>query len=171
MFPPLRMAWGYRGKQIEVPVSGYNARRALYGTIDVRTGHRVVTRSKRTTQADFQAFLRELRRRYRRRPVWLLLDSAPSQKALKSQTLATRLDVHLVWLPKQAPELNGMDQLWKELKKETSANRQYEGIEEHADQAEWWALSLTPVEAIRKAGMLAKNFWLKYFRKDFWLPT
>jgi hypothetical protein len=171
MYPPLRQAWGWRGRQVEVPISGYNAKRVLFGTIDVRTGHRVVLRRKGSTQADFQAFLRELRRRYRGRPVWLLLDKAPCQTAPKSKALAALLDVTLVWLPKQASELNGMDQLWKELKKETSANRQYEGIEEHADQAEFWILTLTPTEALRKAGMLADGFWLKHFRKNFWLPT
>lgn len=171
MFPPLRQAWGRRGRQIEVPISGYNAKRALFGTIDARTGHRVVMRRKGTTQADFQAFLRELRRRYRGRPVWLLLDNAPCQKAAKSRALARELNIALVWLPKQASELNGMDQLWKELKKETSANRQYADIEEHADQAEFWVLTLTPAQALRKAGCLSDNFWLECFRKDFWLLT
>ena len=171
MFPPLRMAWGWRGRQVRVPISGYNAKRALFGTIDVRSGHRVVLRRDGTKQADFQAFLRELRRRYRGRPVSLLLDSAPCQTAAGSQALAAGSGIELVWLPKQAAELNGMDQLWKELKRETSANRQYEGIEEHADQAERWVLTLTKTEALRKAGMLSKNFWLKHFRKDFWLPT
>lgn len=171
MFPPLRMAWGRRGEQIEVPISGYNAKRALFGTIDVRTGHRVVPRRKATARADFQAFPRELRRRYRVRPVWLLLDNAPCQKAAKSRALAAELGIELVWLPKQASELNGIDQLWKELKKQTSANRQYDGIEEHADQAESWVLTLTPTQALRKAGMLSDNFWLRHFRKDFWLPT
>ena len=171
MFPPLRMAWGWRGRQVRVPISGYNAKRVLFGTIDVRTGHRVVMRRRGTTQADFQAFLRELRRRYRGRPVWLLLDSAPCQTAAGSQALAAGSDIELVWLPKQAAELNGTDQLWKELKRETSANRQYDNIEEHTDQAERWVLTLTTTEALRKAGMLSQNFWLKHFRKDFWPPT
>ena len=163
LLPPLRVAWGWRGRQVEVPISGHNAGRALSGTIDLRTGHRVVLRRKGTERGGSQAFLRELRRRYRGRPVWLLLGSAPCQTAAGSQSPAAELGIELielVWLPKQAAELDGMDRPWKELKRETSADRQYEGIEEHADQAEFWILTLAPTEALRKAGMLPKNFWL-----------
>ena len=31
--------------------------------------------------------------------------------------LAAALDIRFLWLPKQAPELNAMDQLWRELKR------------------------------------------------------
>jgi transposase len=171
MFPPLRMAWGFRGRQVRVPITGYNAKRVLFGTVDVRTGHRVVLRRTAAREADFQAFLRELRRRYRRRPVWLLLDRAPCQTTPGSQALAGRLDVTLVWLPKQASELNGMDQLWKELKKAISANRQYDTVDEHADHAERWLLGLSTTEARRKAGILSPHFWLRHLSENFWLPT
>ncbi len=71
------------------------------------------------------------------------------------------LDIHFVWLPKQCSELNSMDQLWRELKGQVSANHQYPGIDEHAEAAENWLLSLTNKEALRKAGVLSKNFWLR----------
>ncbi len=45
----------------------------------------------------------------------MLVDEAACPVAHESQRLAARLDIHLVWLPKQCPELNAMDQLWKEL--------------------------------------------------------
>jgi len=54
-------------------------------------------------------------------------------------------------------------QLWKELKGHVSANHQYANIEEHADTARVWLLDLTDKEALRKAGVLSKNFWLKAF--------
>jgi hypothetical protein len=46
-----------------------------------------------------------------------------------------------------------MDQLWRELKGHISANYQYPTIEEHAAAAEQWIRSLTPTEALRKAGI------------------
>ncbi|MDQ3257320.1 MAG: transposase, partial [Acidobacteriota bacterium] len=80
-----------------------------------------------------------------------------------SQALAAALDIHFVWLPKQCSELNSMDQLWKELKSTISANYQFSSIDEHAEYAENWLLTLTNKEALRKAGVLSKNFWLQSF--------
>jgi transposase len=104
-----------------------------------------------------------VRRRYRERPVWMLLDEAKCHIAEKSQALASALDIHFVWLPKQCSELNSMDQLWKELKGNVSANYQFASIDEHADYAENWLHNLTDREALRKASVLSKNFWLRSF--------
>jgi hypothetical protein len=67
-FPPLRGMWAPRGEPAEVPITGQNAKRVLFGAINFRTGHRVVLRRSRMRQADFQEFLRLLRRRYGGRP-------------------------------------------------------------------------------------------------------
>jgi hypothetical protein len=116
-------------------------------------------------QAHFQAFLRLLREAYPGRRMALLLDEAPGHRAAKSQVLAAQLDIVLLWLPKQCAELNAMDQLWRELKGHISANYPYPTIDEHAAAAAQWIRSLTPTEALRKAGIRSKNFWLKSFIK------
>jgi transposase len=163
LFPVLRRAWSLRGQQAEVPITGRNAKRVLFATINLRTGQRICLRGANMRQVNFHALLREVRRRYRERPVWMLLDEAPCHVAAKSQALAAALDIHMVWLPKQCSELNSMDQLWKELKGKVSANHQFSSVEEHAEYAEIWLLSLTDKEALRKAGALSKNFWLRSF--------
>jgi hypothetical protein len=68
-FPPLRGMWARRGEQAEVRITGQNAKRVLFGTINPRTGHRITLRRPRMRQADFQEFLRLLRRRYGGRPL------------------------------------------------------------------------------------------------------
>ena len=163
LFPVLRRAWSLRGQQAEVPITGRNAKRVLFATINLRTGQRICLRGANMRQVNFHALLREVRRRYRERPVWMLLDEAPCHVAAKSQALAAALDIHVVWLPKQCSELNSMDQLWKELKGKVSANHQFSSVEEHTEYAESWLLSLTDKEALRKAGLLSKNFWLRSF--------
>jgi transposase len=162
-FPPLRSTWAFRGEQAVVPITGRNAKRVLFGVLNPRTGHRLVLRRFRQRQEDFQAFLRYLRQHYPGRPIWLLLDKAPGHDAGRSEALAARLDIVLVWLPKQCSELNAMDHLWKELKRLMAANRQFRTIDDEADYAERWLLGLTPQEALRKAGVLSENFWLKDF--------
>lgn len=172
LFPPLRAAWARTGEQAAVEVSGRNAKRALFGAINLRTGHRVVLKRKRAGGADAQALLAELRSRYRGwQTIWLLIDRAPSNRDRRTQELAARLRIELVWLPQQAPKLNPMDQLWRELKRLVAANRQADSIDELADEAERWVLGLSTEEALRKAGVLSKNFWLKDLLQNFWLPT
>jgi len=160
-FPPLRFTWAFRGQQAVVPITGRNAKRVLFGALNPRTGHRLVLRRIRQRQEDFQAFLRYLRQHYPGRPIWLLLDKAPAHDAARSQQLAARLGIVLVWLPKQCSELNAVDHLWKELKRLIAANRQFPTIDEEAAFAEHWCLGLTPRQALRKAGVLSEDFWLK----------
>jgi transposase len=171
LFPPLRACWAWRGRQAVVPITGRNAKRVLFGTINLRTGHRVVLRRQRMRQEDFQAFLRLLRVRYGGRAMWLFLDEAPCHTAEKSVALAARLKIELLWLPKQCAELNAMDHLWKELKRRMAANRQFRTIDEGAEDAEQWVLGLSTQEARRKTGILSKNYWLKDFSKNFCQPT
>jgi transposase len=125
----------------------------LFGAINPRTGRRLILRRDRQRQGDFQAFLRYLRRHYGGRPLWLLLDQASIHIAAASQRLARELDVTLLWLPKQCPELNAQDHLWKELKRRIVANRQFDTIDDEADHAEHWLLEMTPTTALRKAGI------------------
>jgi transposase len=159
-FPPLRHTWAFRGEQAVVPITGQNAKRVLFGAVNPRTGHRLLLRRYRQRQEDFQEFLRYLRRHYPGRPIWLLLDKAPCHEAVRSQALAARLGIVLVWLPKQCSELNAMDHLWKELKRVIAANRQFPTIDDEAENAERWVLQLTPQQARRKCGVLSGNFWL-----------
>jgi len=165
LLPVLRRAWALRGTQAQVAITGRNAKRVLFGAINLRTGQRVILRCPNMQQAHFRLFLRCIRQAYPGPPIALLLDGAPGHRAAKSRALAAHLNIVLVWLPKQCPELNAMDQLWRDLKSHSSANYQYATIDEHAAAAEQWILSLTPTEALRKAGILAKHFWLKSFIK------
>jgi transposase len=161
LFPPLRCAWAFRGQQADVRITGRNAKRVLFGAINPRTGHRLVATRPGMRQEDFHAFLRHLRSRYKSRPLWLILDRAPCHEAHKSRALAGRLDIGLMWLPTQCPELNPVDHLWRELKRLIAANRQFRTIDEEAGYAERWFLGLTARDALRKAGILTEDFWLK----------
>jgi DDE superfamily endonuclease len=160
-FPPLRHRWAYKGEQALVPITGQNAKRVLFGVINFKTGHRIVMRRHKQRQEDCQAFLKLVRNRYRSKPLALLLDRASCHDAARSQSLAAQLNIELIWLPKQWSELNVMDHLWKELKRSISSNRQFKTIEQQAEYAEKWVLGLSNRCALRNAGVLSKNFWLR----------
>ena len=154
LFPPLRATWALAGTQAVVPITGTNAKRVLFGAIDLRTAHRIVLIRRHARQADAQAFLGELRRRYRPAgQIWLLADRASAHTAPQTLAVAAQLRIRFLWLPKQAPELSPMDQLWRELKRLIAANRQAESIDALADDAAAWLLTLTPQQARRKAAI------------------
>jgi transposase len=162
LFPVLRRAWSAKGEQGVVAIRGRNAKRVLFGVINVHTGHRIVKHYNNMQQENFQDFLHLLRRSYRNRPVWILLDKAGGHTTPRSTALAKTLNIELIWLPKQCSELNGMDHLWKQVKSNVSANYQFVNIDEHTAAAEKYIMSLTNCQAKTKAGLLSKNFWLRH---------
>ena len=165
LFPGLRRAWTFSGQQAGVGISGRNDRRVLFGTINMHTGHRIVRQYRDMRQGSFQSFLQLLRRNYRHRQIWLILDKAGCHTTWKSQQLAEALDIKLIWLPKQCSELNVMDHLWRHLKRDVAANHQYKSVEEHAQIARGYMLKMTKQNALKKAGIHSANFWLKSFLK------
>jgi hypothetical protein len=161
LFPPLRAAWGRRGTPLEVPISGANARRVVFGALNIKTGRRQFLLRTRQRSVDFCAFLTLVARHYRGRPVALVLDEDASHTARASQALAAELGFRLLWLPKRCPELNGMDHLWGHGKDHVCADRQYAGIEEEGARFVEYLDGLSDREALLQAGVLSAEFWLK----------
>jgi transposase len=160
LFPVLRRAWSLSGEPATVGITGQNAKRVLFGAINVRTGHRIATLCPALKQSGFQEFLRLIRRSYPGRPITILLDAASAHRAPESRALAVTLKIELIWLPKQCPELNVMDHLFKAVKADICANHQYKNIDEHASYAIDYILQLSNKQARTLAGILSKNFWL-----------
>lgn len=170
MFPPLRLGWSPRGEPAEVALSGWNARRVIFGAINLKTGTRVLLPRSKNRSGDYQAFLTEIRSRYRGRHIALLLDEGPSHTAKASLRAAEGLT--LLWLPNRTPELNPMDTLWGQAKDVVSANRQYETIEEHVSRFLEYLESLSDRETLHTAGVLSDEFWLKgTLSKNFCQPA
>jgi transposase len=161
LFPPLRAGWARRGRSARVVISGRNARRALFGAINVRTGYRLLLPRRYPRGDDFQAFLRLIHDPYRGWPVWLLLDEDPSHTAHGSVGLARESEIGLLWLPKRCPELSARDHLWGHAKDQVCANHQGPSIEHLVDRFIRYIQGLSPEEARRKAGILSKDFWLR----------
>lgn len=161
LFPPLRAMWSPRGVPARVMLSGRNARRVVFGCMNLVTGHRLFLVRERQYADDFQSFLHEVRRHYRGWHVVLLLDSDRSHTAGASRDLAHRLHIRLLWLPKRAPELNPMDTLWGQAKDAVCVNTQYVDIDEQADAFIAHMNGLSNREALQTSGVLSKHFWLR----------
>jgi hypothetical protein len=159
LFPPLRAGWSLRGQPREVPISGRNARRVVFGAMNVQTAYRLFLVREHQRAVDFQAFLHLIHHYYRGWHVALLLDEDSSHTAKGSVALASELDIELIWFPKRSPHLNPMDHLWGDAKDEISANKQYATIDDQVDRFLSYLTSLPSWEALH--GVLSKHFWLR----------
>lgn len=161
LFPPLRSGWTLRGAEAPVPISGSNAKRTLFGAINLRTGRRAFLSRRRQYAVDFHVFLEVVRSRYRGGRVALILDEHSSHTAASSIRKAAELEIELLWLPKKSPHLNPMDHLWRHGKAAMSANHQYATIEDQVDRFIEYLNGLSPSDALRKAGLKSEDCWLR----------
>jgi hypothetical protein len=144
-----------------VVLCGRNARRVVFGAMNLRTGYRLFLARERQRAVDFQAFLEQVHSRYRGWQVALLLDEDPSHTAKGSVQLADDFDIELLWLPKRCPELNVMDTLWGQGKDVVCADTQYASLDEQTDRFIRYLDSLSALEALHTAGVHSEDFWLR----------
>jgi hypothetical protein len=159
LLPRLRAGWAPRGEPAEVHISGRNARRGIFGAMNLLTGTRLLLPRPKGRAGDFPAFLAEIRRRYRGRHVALLLDENPSHTAKGS--LRACEGMTLLWLPKRSPELNPMDTLWGQAKDVVAANEQCGTIEDQVDRFLDHLNGLSGRGALHTSGVLSSDFWLR----------
>ncbi len=117
--PYLAHAWAEQGAELRVRAPGQSKKVALMGALDADTGELIVSTSPTKVSADFIAFLRRLDWRYgprpgsTRPPVVLVLDNGPVHTSKASRAaLAERPWIAVEWLPRYAPELNGIENVW-----------------------------------------------------------
>jgi hypothetical protein len=158
LFPPLRAGWAKRGEPAEVLLSGWNARRVVFGAMNLRTGTRLFLTRPKGRGADFQAFLKVVRSAYRGWHVALLLDENPSHTARASRKAAAGMT--LLWLPKRSPELNPMDTLWGQAKDAVSANRPSAAIDEQVERFLAFLRRMPNDRALEASGLRSGDFWL-----------
>lgn len=161
LFPPLRATWSKVGQTAEVRLSGWNARKVVFGALGLRTGERVFLVRDRQRSEDFRPLLSFIRKRYGSRPIALLLDEDSSHIAKASRALANKLRIQLLWLPKRTPELNPMKGLWRHSKDAVCPNKQYTSIDQQARSFVRYLKSLTDEQALRTAGVRSPEFWLR----------
>lgn len=161
LFPPLRKSWSLRGQQAQVRLTGHNAKRVIFGGLELRTAERVLLTSRRQQTRDFAQWLLLLRHKHPRGPVVVLLDENSTHTCRATRELAEQLRVQLMYLPKRSPHLSPADHLWRWAKHNLCANHQEPDLSKHAEQFVAALRRLTPEQTLRRAGVLSKRFWLR----------
>jgi transposase len=158
--PPLRACWAKVGEQAEVPITGNRAKRVVYGAMNIGTGGLLLDEAATWDQRTFQAHLRHLRSRWRGWNIVLFVDRGSPHRARLSRALAAELGVELRFLPTACPELNPLENLWREVKGYILANEPTPDLDVSLRRALGHLEEMRPRQRLRTAGVLSGTFWL-----------
>lgn len=131
LLPVIRACW-MKGPRLRVPTPGQNAKRALFGALNARTGqlHHLVRPRKRAAQ--FVEFLEALATAYPTGEVVLVLDNVITHDAKLVRAwlaLPEHARFRFLWLPKySAHEHNPIERVWGLMKDAVAANRLHGSI-------------------------------------------
>ena len=155
-FPPLRRQWQPVGEQLAVGVPEANESFSLYGALDITydvTGGTTITRAFEKGRSDYTIqFLEEIKVRTTGQ-VLLFWDQATWHT---SQQVTEWLDAHAriqpVLFPKRSPEVNPMEDLWRELKEQIAACLE-RCLGALLASCRWYFEALSPKQALCTAGI------------------
>ena len=137
--PYLAHVWAKRGADLRIEAPGQARKVAMIGALDFADNDLIVTTSRTKRSADFIALLRRFDERYapsqRARPVVLVIDNGAIHTSKVSRAaLQARPWLTVEWLPKYAPELNAIENSWRDLKQHFLAHQTFRDAD-HLDSA------------------------------------
>ena len=162
-FPPLRAGWILQGHLARVTISGRNARRTLFGALNVATGELVCLPLVRCRTDDIVTAVTALGQMRPGIPKLLIWDNAPPHHPHRVRDAAAEAGITLAFLPFRSPELMPLEELWRGLKQTVAANRCYASLEELVARALTWLTTMRDADRCHRCGLRSSKFE--------WLPT
>jgi putative transposase len=161
LLPTLRAMWQRRGEQAQIPTPGHNAKRGVFGALDLRTGRWFHQLTEHKRSAEFIAFLLTLVAAYPQGVIYVIVDNASihTSKAVKAW-LATQSRRQLIYLPTYSGhQLNPVEKVWWDLKACIAANHGFKTLtaldkairQYFANMTAQAMLTLTNCETVRQA--------------------
>jgi len=149
LLPLIRAMWHWVGQQVRIPTPGTNVSRALFGALDIRTGHWTYLVRERMRKEDFVAFLEHLVVVFPHVPIVLFVDNYSSHTAhLVRDWLESQQRLQMYYLPKYCSHLNPVERIWLRLKGKVAANRLYGSIQALLDEVDAFFGEMSPERAL-----------------------
>lgn len=122
--PNVMATWAPKGKP---PTEEKNSKRGslkIFGTIELYSGKLLYSiQDKKLTNAVFAQFLRQVANHYKGKKVFIVVDGAPYHRGPTLRRFLRRNgNIELVRQPAKSPNLNPIEKVWKELKKDRTHN-------------------------------------------------
>ena len=126
-----KYCWCEKGTRPSVPCHHIREHRYVYGAVEPLTGDSCFLVMPCCNSGCMNLFLEELSRQYADDVVLLCCDGAAWQK---SGSLRIPENVHLFHIPPYTPEMNPIEQIWKEIRKTGFRNDVFATLEKVVDR-------------------------------------
>jgi transposase len=153
--PPLRRMWMRLGQQVRIPTPFQNHDTCLYGALALDSGACVYAFHDKAKSENTIAYLEQLLAHYPDQPILLIWDQATFHTSqLVEAWLADQPRLTTMLLPKYAPDLNPIEDVWQVLKDRVAANltRSIKAIQAACDR---FFDEQRPVDLLRMAGLIS----------------
>lgn len=129
--------WSPRGQTPVVRVDAGRSKAGFYGTLDLKTGEEIVTRSAVFNAEVSAQHLQQVLATFPGRPILLFWDRAPWHRGEPiRRLLAANPRLEIMEYPVAAPELNPQEQVWKQTRCAISHNHITPRLPQLADDFE-----------------------------------
>lgn len=111
----MRAVWAKKGSKPLILTTGSHARTCLFGALSM-DGRQIFRQYERVNSKNFLKFLNQIRRKFG--PSLLFLDRSSSHRSkdVKKWLEENKGCADVVWLPTGCPELNPVEECWRQTK-------------------------------------------------------
>jgi transposase len=151
LLPVLRAMWQRVGQQVRLITPGQNAKRGVFGTLNLRTGEWFYQLTDRKRSVEFIACLMALLTAYPTGLIYVIVDNASIHTSRAVQKwLAEHTRLQLVYLPTYSGhQLNPVEKVWWDLKDCVAANRRFKCLSELDAVIQRYFATFTREQALR----------------------
>ncbi len=135
-----KYCWCQKGIRPNVPCHHIREYRYAYGAVEPVTGESFFLVMPYSNTDCMNVFLRELSKAYDNDFILVVCDGAAWHK---SRTLVLPENIELFYLPPATPEMNPIEQIWKEIRKRGFKNEVFPTLEKVVDRLCDTIISLT----------------------------
>jgi len=144
-----KYCWAVKGTRPSVPSQHIREYRYAYGAIEPLTGDSFFTMLPYSDSVCMDVFLEHLSREYPSDLILLVCDKAPWHTTSK---LNLPHNIKLLFLPSATPEMNPIEQIWKEIRLRGFRNEIFNSLEDVVLRLEESVRSLT-AEVVRSISL------------------
>ena len=109
-----KYCWCQKGHRPSVPCHHIREYRYVYGAVEPATGEAVFLMMPYCNTQCMNLFLEEIFKQYKQDEILLVCDGAAWHR---SKELKIPSNIHITFIPPGTPEMNPIEQIWKELRK------------------------------------------------------
>ena len=126
-----KACWCRKGRRPKVPCHHIREYRYVYGAVEPKTGESFFLIFPYCNTDCMNVFLAELAKVYPNDRIMLICDGAMWHKA---NSLIIPEQISLIFIPPYTPEMNPIEQIWKEIRKRGFRNEVFQSLEKVVDR-------------------------------------